>query len=219
MGDYQGAVPTRTVRDDEFKIKIVDFASGESATAGLKIEADGSVNTNSKITDGTHTLEINADGSINSVVTATDLDIRDLTHVSDSVKVGDGTDVLAVNADGSINVRLDDGTEVCDYGTSAAVAANADGTFDYVVTSGKTFEGECVTVGARGAVKVQIGTSADGVAFTPKKVVFQQPAENGPIAFPTLKLLGDGTALVRVIVTNLDKAASDLYCTIEGTEN
>lgn len=41
-------------------------------------------------------------------VTATDLDIRDLTHVSDSVKIGDGTDFLAVNADGSINVNLTD---------------------------------------------------------------------------------------------------------------
>jgi len=33
----------------------------------------------------------------------TDLDIRDLTHVSDSVKIGDGTEFLAVNVDGSIN--------------------------------------------------------------------------------------------------------------------
>jgi len=32
-----------------------------------------------------------------------DLDIRDLTHVSDSIKIGDGTDFLAVNADGSLN--------------------------------------------------------------------------------------------------------------------
>lgn len=36
-------------------------------------------------------------------VTATDLDIRDLTHVSDSTKVGDGIDFLAINTDGSIN--------------------------------------------------------------------------------------------------------------------
>ncbi len=46
-------------------------------------------------------LAIAADGSIK--VTGTDLDVRDLTHVSDSVKIGDGTDLLAVNADGSIN--------------------------------------------------------------------------------------------------------------------
>lgn len=57
-----------------------------------------------KIVDaGGDVLAINGDGSINAVVSATDLDIRDLTHVSDSVKVGDGTDFLAVNGDGSIN--------------------------------------------------------------------------------------------------------------------
>lgn len=41
------------------------------------------------------------------VVTATDLDIRDLSHTQDSVKIGDGVDFLAVNADGSINVNAD----------------------------------------------------------------------------------------------------------------
>lgn len=37
------------------------------------------------------------------VVTATALDIRALTHASDSIKIGDGSDFLAVNGDGSIN--------------------------------------------------------------------------------------------------------------------
>ena len=41
------------------------------------------------------------------VVSATNLDIRDLTHVSDSIKIGDGVDFLAINADGSINVNAD----------------------------------------------------------------------------------------------------------------
>jgi hypothetical protein len=49
-------------------------------------------------------LAINGDGSINAVVTATDLDIRDLTHVSDSVKIGDGTDFLAIDGSGNIGV-------------------------------------------------------------------------------------------------------------------
>lgn len=49
--------------------------------------------------DGT----VGISGSV--VVTATDLDVRDLTHVSDSVKIGDGTDFLAINADGSVNVQ------------------------------------------------------------------------------------------------------------------
>lgn len=37
------------------------------------------------------------------VVSATDLDIRDLSASQDSVAISDGTDTLAVNADGSIN--------------------------------------------------------------------------------------------------------------------
>lgn len=48
------------------------------------------------------------------VVSATDLDIRDLTHVSDSIKVGDGTDFLAVNADGSINITDNGGSLTVD---------------------------------------------------------------------------------------------------------
>ena len=79
----------------------------------MAVNADGSINvtfpagSEIKITDGTDDLAINADGSINSVVTATDLDIRNLSHTQDSVKIGDGTDFLAINADGSINVNAD----------------------------------------------------------------------------------------------------------------
>lgn len=48
-------------------------------------------------------------GSANPMpVSATDLDIRDLTHVSDSVAIGDGTDTLEIESDGSINTRLHD---------------------------------------------------------------------------------------------------------------
>lgn len=179
MADFQGAVPVQTARDDEFKVKIVDFFGGSTATAGLKVEADGSVNTNSKITDG--------------------------------------TDTLAVNSDGSINVVVADGTEICDYQTSAAVATNGTDDFDYVVTSGKTFKGQFVLVGGRGATQATVGTY-DGTTFVPKAVYFQQPAMNIPIPISTLTLLGDGTAAIRVTVKNLDKSASDLYCTIQGAE-
>lgn len=62
-------------------------------------------------------------GSWTVTATATDLDIRDLTHVSDSIKIGDGTDFLAVNADGSINVA---GTFTID-GQYAEDSAHASG--------------------------------------------------------------------------------------------
>jgi len=113
-----------------------------------------------QISDGTDALAINADGSLNATinnasiaVTATDLDIRDLTHVSDSVKVGDGTDLLAVNADGSINVTINNAsiavtaTDLDIRNLSASqdniaisdgtdtLAVNADGSINSVVTA------------------------------------------------------------------------------------
>lgn len=52
-------------------------------------------------------------------VTATNLDIRDLTHVSDSVKIGDGVDLLAISASGAalveaVNLDIRDLTAVSD---------------------------------------------------------------------------------------------------------
>jgi hypothetical protein len=49
-------------------------------------------------------LDVNVTNTV--TVSATNLDIRDLTHASDSIKIGDGTDFLAINTDGSINVTL-----------------------------------------------------------------------------------------------------------------
>jgi len=58
-----------------------------------------------QITDGTDTLEINADGSLNAVVTATNLDIRDLVNTQDSVAIGDSTDIIDVQ---TLDVAFDD---------------------------------------------------------------------------------------------------------------
>jgi hypothetical protein len=55
-----------------------------------------------------------SDGGSSITIDATDLDIRDLTHVSDSIKIGDGTDFLAVNTDGSINITDNGGSLTVD---------------------------------------------------------------------------------------------------------
>lgn len=112
---------------------VLDAATSSIAisdgTDQLEINADGSINVaftagaQIEITDGTDTLAINGDGSLNATVTATDLDIRDLTHVSDSVKVGDGTDFLAVNADGSINVKQGGGASIKHSATPVTTTA------------------------------------------------------------------------------------------------
>lgn len=76
--------------------------------------------------DGTGNALSSTGGALH--VSATNLDIRDLTHVSDSVKIGDGTDFLAINADGSINVN---GTDV--YDEDSAHSSGAKGSLSLVV--------------------------------------------------------------------------------------
>lgn len=240
MADFEGALPIRTARDDDVKVKLVDFAGGDPATAGLKIESDGSVN--ARITDGTNTLAVNADGSANTVSKISDgtdtLEINTDGSLNAVVKVSDGTDTMSVNTDGSVNTltKITDGTDTLEINTdgslnvsvtaagtkvvypdTATLAANATETFDYVVTSGKTFQGDLVLVGGEGKTKVEFGTW-NGTLFTSKGVYFQQPAMNTPVPLPSLELLGDGTAAIRVLVTNKDKASSDVYLSLQGRE-
>lgn len=118
---------------------VIDDTSGAldvyvANTLDIDVQLDHTDGDSVKIGDGTDLLAVNGDGSINAVVTATDLDIRDLafatdsvtahqggswtvtatatdldirdlSHTTDSIQIGDGTDLLAVNADGSINVQ------------------------------------------------------------------------------------------------------------------
>lgn len=100
----------------------------------LSVDASGRLYT--QISDGGNSITV--DGSV--TVSATDLDIRDLTHVSDSVKVGDGTDFLAIAADGSIavtdnggNISIDDGGNVISI-DDAGGSITVDGTVTVTAT-------------------------------------------------------------------------------------
>jgi len=59
------------------------------------------------------------------VVSATDFDIRDLSHSQDSVKIGDGTDFLAINNDGSINAVISGYVDVDDSLANTAIFTEA----------------------------------------------------------------------------------------------
>lgn len=72
---------------------------------------DGSGNA---LTSTSGALNVSLANAGTLAVSAVDFDIRDLTHVSDSVKVGDGTDFLAVNADGSVNITDNGGSLTVD---------------------------------------------------------------------------------------------------------
>lgn len=136
-----------TVDAVNLDIRDLVFASDKVDTSGSTVALDSTTLAaleSITVQNGAGAAAVNIQDGGNSItVDAVDLDIRDLTHVSDSVKVGDGTDLLAVNADGSINsvvtaTNLDirDLTHVSDSikigdGTDF-LAVNADGSINVV---------------------------------------------------------------------------------------
>jgi hypothetical protein len=116
-----------------------------SIADGVNVEVDLShVDDSVKIGDGTDFMEVNVDGSINAVVTATDLDIRDLAFATDSVTAHQGgtwtidsiTNTVTVQATDldirdishvSDSIKIGDGTDF--------LAVNVDGSINAVVSA------------------------------------------------------------------------------------
>jgi hypothetical protein len=159
---------------------------------------------------------ITVDGSV--TVTATDLDIRDLVHTQDSIAIGDGTDLLGINADGSINVVVagSSGTKIHDYAT-ATPGAGASANNDYTI-AGSSFELSRVEWSGSGKMKVEILVGPVGTLVT-KAVGFSEKDNKEYIEFdPVLVVPATGTGTVRVIMTNRQGAAVDVYSTIMGND-
>lgn len=115
-------------------------------------------------------------------------------------------------------VSEDFGDEVNDYDTAAALASAGTDNHDYVITALKTLKLEKIHASASGKLKVEVQTSPDGVAFDTVFVGFNSTATPN-IDFSGLQISVTGTgSLVRVIRTNLDKSAQDVYSTICGLE-
>jgi len=170
---------------------------------------------------------ITVDGSV--TVTATDLDIRDLTHVAgkDSVQVGDGTEILLINADGSINVVQTNVTvitgEVHDYDTASAIASDATDNHDYSVTGAgtlSTFILKSVIVSGSGNIKFEVQAGPVGsLATVAVGFLTGRQGDTKQLFFdPTVEVPVTSTGTVRVIRTNRQGAATDLYSTIIGQE-
>lgn len=113
-----------------------------------------------------------------------------------------------------------EGDEVNDYLKSTAVAAAASANHDYTVTALKTLKLSQVNAAASGKMKIEIQAEtgvASGV-FNTKFVGFNSTA-NPNIQFDLKELLTVAAGVrVRVIRTNLDNQAQDLYSTISGHE-
>lgn len=224
---------TVTVTATDLDIRNLVFATDKVDVSGSSVALDagtlaalesitvqnpsgaGAVN----IQDGGNSITV--DGSV--TVTATDLDIRDLSHTQDSVKIGDGTDFLAVNTDGSINVVIADatpGTPINSYNTSAALAAAGSNNHDYTVTAAKTLYLNQIEATASGKAKieVQIETAVASGTFNTRFVEFNSTATpNMQIHLDNPIAVAAGVR-VRVIRTNKDNQSQDVYSTICGYE-
>lgn len=152
-------------------------------------------------------------------VAATDLDIRDLTLAQDAVKVSANS--TANSATNPIFVKEVDAVvsnEVNDYNAASAVAGNATSNHDYTVT-GTTFLLDSIIFSSSGLgkVEVQVGPVASlvskAVAFTNSTVGTVQLNFNPPIEVPVAS-----TGTVRLIRTNRQNQAQDLYSTILGND-
>lgn len=245
MADYDSSLPIRTETAGDVDVFVSDATTPSQK---LKVNVDGSINTDLVtgakviVTDGTDNLAVNGDGSVNAVVTATDLDVRDLAFATDRVDVtGSSVTVSATDLDirdlsastDSVKVHLNDesgnpysptnplsvvqvsdqaGDEICEYNESVAVAKNASVNHDYTVTAAKTFLGEMIWVSGSGKLRAEI--LVNGVT---KFVGFSSTA-NPNIEIPLHKIMkGLTTEVVRITLTNLDQE-QDLYSTLLGLE-
>lgn len=212
---------TVTVAATDLDIRDLDSATDsvevlQAAHDSLNANANIQVG-NADVANGNPVPVSDAGGSL--TVDATDLDIRPLTLAEDAVKVSKDT-----NANSETNPIFvkegiaASGSEVHNYNTAASVASDATSNHDYTVANA-TFYLKKVTFACSGGGKVelQVGPVASLVskraAFIPKEGGFVEMSFNPPIEVPSTS-----TGTVRLIRTNRQGAAQDLYSSIEGND-
>lgn len=161
---------------------------------------------------------ITVDGTV--TVTATDLDIRPLTLAEDAVKISANTSANAADNPIFVQVVSDvtTSTEVHSYDTSAAIAADTADNHDYTVV-GTTFLLKSVIAAFSGGGKVEIQTGP--VASLVTRAVVFVPKEGGHVQLtfdPPIEVPVTSTGTVRVIRTNRQNQAQDVYSTIIGND-
>lgn len=119
-----------------------------------------------------------------------------------------------------VAISENEGAEVHDFDTAAAIAKDATDNHDYVVANGTTVLLYGYRASGSGKIKteLQIGDGAVSEAFTTKDVDFNStanPGIDGDFYRVPIKVTGtaNGTT-IRLIRTNRDNQAQDLYSTL-----
>jgi hypothetical protein len=209
----------------------INNAVGASAVniqdGGNSITVDGSVSITGSVTVTATDLDIRdlafatdkVDVSGSSVtVSATDLDIRDLTLAQDAVKISGNS--TANSLTNPIFVQLTSSIiagEVNSFNTGAAVAAAGTSNHDYTVVTAMKLKSVICSASGKCKFEIQVGPVASLVS---KAVAFVTPTNPTVEVFfdPPIEIPTTSTGTVRVIRTNRENQAQDVYSTIIGLD-
>lgn len=153
------------------------------------------------------------DGDATPFLTSVNGKMQTIVSANDSIN-SETNPIYVQTVDGTVS-----GIEIIDYETSASVASAGSSNHDYTVTATKTLKVKQVEVSASGALKVEI-QSGPIATLTTKMVGFTSMA-NPVFKFDFQGLLevpDTSTGTFRLIRTNREGSAMDVYSTIIGTE-
>lgn len=158
----------------------------------------------SRITDGTNTAAVKA--------------------ASTAAVAADPALVVAISPNNTpipVTISRDNpGTEINNYNTAAAVASSGTSNHDYTVTALKTLLLTQIQAAASGKMKteVQVETGVATGVFTSRFVQFNSTASPNMSVLLQAPISVAAGVRVRIIRTNLDNQAQDVYSTICGQE-
>lgn len=173
-------------------------------------------------TDGSNyqVLSVDSSGKLNAVVTATNLDIRDLTSVSDSVEVkqATGTNLHAVIDSGTIT-NITNAITVNSHAVTVASGGIASGAVaSGAIVVGAVVDGAIVTLGAKADAKsTATDTTAISVMQVLKEISYmeQNPASRAVTNAGTFVVQINGDALTALqLIDNLATAVDGNYINV-----
>lgn len=212
MADFDSSLPVRTQAAGDVIAKIAD-----ATTPAQQLGVDAGGRLTSKISDGTNTLVIDAGGRITSLISDGTNTLAIDAGGRATVKLSDGTDTLAINADGSLNVNVVSSsaqTENYDYNTAAGVAANGTNNHNRLLAQAEIFTGFNVAASGKFKYEVQTDKAVTNTFVTILVGFSTGAASNSPfVELPEAIDLAAGKT-IRIIRTNRDNQAQDLYSTI-----
>lgn len=177
LADGSGTALTSTLigSDQALDVNIANTSvtvddGGSSITVDGSVSITGDVN----VTQGTSPWVI-GDGGGSITVDATDLDIRDLTHASDSIRLGDGTTlttVTTVGSDNGLDVNVINDIQVSDLADTAILNTQKNVTTTTgVLLASEQANRKYFYVQNLGSKKTYIGmsgvTTANGIRLSP----------------------------------------------------